>query len=298
MLGRPQSATAWAAAGVLAGALACTSLDGLTSASGDAADASAVADAAVEERAGPPSCRTLATRCGPQEDVDCCEAPALPGGTYNRLNDPAFPASVSPFRLDRFEVVVGRFRRWMETLATADRDILRPKLACDPRAPWTDAPGPNEYVPITCVLRTEAIDFCAWDGARLQTEAEWNFAAAGGDEQRYFPWSVPGTSQVLDATHGVWIPPLARVGSRPLGAGRWGHFDLSGNAYELVMDLDGPLPVPCKDCVVDAGTPGRIMHRGGSVSPDVDAGTRFWSTTFRDGDPNVRNWNQGFRCAR
>ncbi|MBS2020105.1 MAG: SUMF1/EgtB/PvdO family nonheme iron enzyme [Deltaproteobacteria bacterium] len=45
---------------------------------------------------------------------DCCEVSAVPGGTFNRFNDPAFPAKVSPFLLDTFEVTAGRFRAWVE----------------------------------------------------------------------------------------------------------------------------------------------------------------------------------------
>ncbi|HVH42925.1 MAG TPA: SUMF1/EgtB/PvdO family nonheme iron enzyme [Labilithrix sp.] len=60
-------------------------------------------------------------KCGgqPNDDqaaggTDCCDVKAVPGGTYNRFNDAAFPATVSPFSLDTFEVTVGRFRAWVD----------------------------------------------------------------------------------------------------------------------------------------------------------------------------------------
>jgi formylglycine-generating enzyme required for sulfatase activity len=46
--------------------------------------------------------------------ADCCDVQAVPGGSYNRFNDPTYPASVSPFLLDTFEVTSGRFRAWVE----------------------------------------------------------------------------------------------------------------------------------------------------------------------------------------
>jgi formylglycine-generating enzyme required for sulfatase activity len=60
-------------------------------------------------------------KCGgdPNDDhaegsVDCCDARKVPGGTYNRFDNPNFPATVSPFILDTFEVTTGRFRAWVE----------------------------------------------------------------------------------------------------------------------------------------------------------------------------------------
>jgi sulfatase modifying factor 1 len=45
---------------------------------------------------------------------DCCEATEIPGGSFNRFNDPSFPATVSAFGLDVFEVTGGRLRAWVE----------------------------------------------------------------------------------------------------------------------------------------------------------------------------------------
>jgi formylglycine-generating enzyme len=60
-------------------------------------------------------------KCGGKADddkaegtQDCCEVQVVPGGTYNRFNDAAYPARVSAFGLDVFEVTTGRFRAWVE----------------------------------------------------------------------------------------------------------------------------------------------------------------------------------------
>jgi formylglycine-generating enzyme required for sulfatase activity len=201
--------------------------------------------------------------------------------------------------LDRFEVTVGRFRNYTDALPAGPRDLLRAALAC-PDGTWTDTPEDKEFHPISCVLRGDAIAFCAWDQGRLPTEAEWNFAAAGGDQQRHFPWSNPPESTALHPWHAVYdTTSAAAVGSRTAGAGRWGHLDLAGNVFEIVLDLPGSLPVPCVDCVnQESQDPSRLIQRGsGWKGTAGDAGYRL-SNTWRDSDPDTRIPDRGFRCAR
>jgi hypothetical protein len=52
-------------------------------------------------------------------DASCCASPEVPEGTYNRsydgitLIDAGYPAAISKFRLDQYEVTVGRFRQFV-----------------------------------------------------------------------------------------------------------------------------------------------------------------------------------------
>jgi formylglycine-generating enzyme len=64
----------------------------------------------------PPSCLGLPNTCGVTSPgvlgEPCCTSPLVTGGQFQRNNNPSLSATISTFRLDRFEVTVGRFRRF------------------------------------------------------------------------------------------------------------------------------------------------------------------------------------------
>lgn len=62
----------------------------------------------------PRSCEDLPATCGSGES--CCVSPTVTGGAFNRHNDPSYPARVSTFRLDKYEVTVGRFRQFVNAV--------------------------------------------------------------------------------------------------------------------------------------------------------------------------------------
>ncbi len=61
----------------------------------------------------PRSCAKIDAICGPRGDEGCCGSLVVPGGTFDRGDAEPRPATVSDFRLDRFEVTVGRFRAFL-----------------------------------------------------------------------------------------------------------------------------------------------------------------------------------------
>ncbi len=249
---------------------------------------------------------------------------------------PEHPASVNGFSLDKYEVTVGRFRKfveqydgtppkegagahpqiagsgwqsaWNERLLSGRGQLIN-ELRCDIFSyTWTDAPEDNETLPITCPSWYEAFAFCIWDGGRLPTEAEWEYAAAGGDENRLYPWG----SAPADGTLAVYyclgdesqpsdcgLSSILPVGSRPLGNGRWGHSDLAGSAEEWTLDWWSELYYAdkqsgCSDCANISGGESRVL-RGGLWYSEA-SGIR--SAARNGGDPSYHLYNNGFRCAR
>jgi formylglycine-generating enzyme len=275
----------------------------------------------------PPSCETLANDCGAERSSSCCSSPVVPGGAYFRSNDLAYPARVSDFRLDTFEVTVGRFRRFvsaqLESLLPPgagrnpndpadtgwqvewNEHLLPLRFKCDPeRQTWTDLPGPYETLPINCIDWFEAAAFCAWDGGRLPTEAEWNYVASGGDQQRTYPWGEAADSLRSRAVYGcLWGgdgPPcrgpqnMAPVGLPSSGNGRWGHANLAGNVWEWLRDAYASpyAQTHCQDCANLASQDSRVV-RGGSFAGDAS----FLPNSARNESSDRRN-SIGVRCAR
>jgi formylglycine-generating enzyme required for sulfatase activity len=157
--------------------------------------------------------------------------------------------------------------------------------------------------PINCVSWYEAFAFCIWDEGRLPTEAEWEYAAAGGSERRRYPWGddEPARDRAVFACRFESSPAcsesdLPPVGNAPRGAGRFGHQDLAGSLWEWTLDQYAPYGMaPCSDCAVLDGGEGRVFRGGGYRSDDV-AELR---TTHRLGFlAEQRDATRGFRCAR
>ncbi|HSQ67883.1 MAG TPA: SUMF1/EgtB/PvdO family nonheme iron enzyme [Polyangiaceae bacterium] len=292
-------------------------------------------DSAPPDAATPPSCEGLAHTCGPNA-ADCCGSPKVTGGTFSRSYDgvdggsyvdPQYAATVADFRLDTYAVTVGRFRSfvagypadlptsgagknpnnpadpgwnaaWNATMPATATD-LKAALLCDATyQTWTDTPGSSESKAIDCVTWYEAFAFCIWDSGRLPTEAEWNYAAAGGSEQRAYPWSSPPTSTTLSASYAVYSTTsgIATVGSKsPQGDGKWGQADLAGNVWQWTLDWYAtPYGMPCANCADLTAATDRVV-RGGSYS----AASWGLLTSFRNhGTPATRYNDVGFRCAR
>ena len=278
------------------------------------------------------SCTGLANSCGPNSDADCCASNLVAGGTFNRSDHVDFPATVSDFGLDVYEITVGRFRKFVEAgygtqqkppdegsgvnpNVTAsgwqsgwnvnlalDTSALKSALQCDPfNQIWTNYPSTHEHRPINCIDWFDAFAFCIWDGGRLPTETEWNYAAAGGIEQRAYPWSVPSTAELIDSTYAVYCSsaescPMAKdVGSSsPKGDGRWGHADLAGNLWEWTLDWFADYQNPCNDCAHLAPASYRAYRGGGLFSR-----AEFLRTSYRYCNDASGRYNEvGARCAR
>ncbi len=295
-----------------------------------------------EAHAGP-SCKGLEPTCGASQNHSCCSSPLVPGGTFSRSYDgvyyknPKDVATVSDFRLDMYEITVGRFRNfvagypenlpasgagknpnnpsdpgwdssWNAQMPKTQAELLERFKECGAAASgtqsWTDTPDAYENVAMNCISWSEAFAFCIWDGGRLPTEAEWNYAAAGGSEQRVYPWSIPATSKDIGTEYAVYKQGMTTrsVGSKsPKGDGKWGHADLVGNAAEYVLDCQGRYFTPCDNCanLTCSEFETDRVNRGGSfqsgMGPPYNAAPNY-RENYAPAD--WRSSGLGARCAR
>jgi formylglycine-generating enzyme len=149
-----------------------------------------------------------------------------------RAEGHAHEVTLSDFEIDVTEVTVEKYLRCVAAAGCSPPSFP----AGDPRY---DVPR----YPITHVTWQDAADYCAFAHGRLPTEAEWELAARGFNNN-IFPWGKVYSPRL--ANHGSLAEEatdardgfvgLAPVGSFPDGATPTGLFDMAGNAAEWVAD--------------------------------------------------------------
>jgi len=96
--------------------------------------------------------------------------------------------------------------------------------------------------PVVQVSWTDAVEYCAWAGKRLLTEAEWEYACRAGTRTRYY-WGDDAGYRDIDRY--AWYIGNADNGTHPVGRKKpnpWGLHDMSGNVWEWVAGAYAAYP--------------------------------------------------------
>ena len=235
--------------------------------------------------------------------TDQVEEILIPAGDFqmgcNRSNSaescfdnerPQHTVYLDAYFIDKYEVTNARYK------TCVDADACEPPQAANSftRAVYFGNPEFADY-PVIQVTWFQASAFCAWEGKRLPTEAEWEKAARGTDG-RIYPWGDQAPTQELANFDGN-VGDTTPVGSYPAGASPYGVMDMAGNVWEWVNDWyenSYYSQSPSDNPQGPASGESRVL-RGGSWN-DIDDDVHSASRSFN----LPANWNLygGFRCVR
>jgi len=236
----------------------------------------------------------LATPAGARAGAGGAGPVLVGGGDYRAVtggpNEPV--RHVDPFLLDALPVTNEAFLTFARENPSWRRDQV-PRLLADPGylAAWADAQTPGAgappRAPVVGVSWFAARAYCAAQGGRLPTEAEWEIAAAATPTARDGRRDAHWRQTILD-----WYARPNPAVLRDVGLGPrnfWGAADLHGLVWEWVADFAASI-VTEKD--------GRFCGAGASNAPDPLDYPAFLRAALRSSlEARTTTPNLGFRCA-
>ena len=189
-----------------------------------------------------------------------------------------------------------------------------------PGGPGTDLSGKDNH-PVVQVSWNDAVAYAKWSGKRLPTEAEWEFAARGGLEQKRYVWGDDFRP------HGKWMANTYRgdfpvhntaddgfAGTSPVGSfppNGYGLYDMAGNVWQWCSDwyrADSPQESAAKGCCSNPTGPltsfdplepyaAKRVVKGGSFLCCEQYCQSYRPSARRGESPDTAMSHIGFRCA-
>ncbi len=227
------------------------------------------------------------------------------GGTFkmgSRSGDrdelPIHTVTLSDYYIGKYEVTVAQYRAYCEEVGR--------RFPSSPNREWyNEHPNADKWKwkdenPMVNVTWREAMSYCRWlskktgENYTLPTEAQWEYAARGGNKSRRYKYS--GSNDIGKV---AWYDETTNEkGPRAVGTlkpNELGIYDMSGNAWEWCKDYFGIYPSKPQTNPTGAEQSSYKVVRGGSWYY-IKYLARL---TARDGpEPSFTNFNYGFRVVK
>lgn len=145
---------------------------------------------------------------------------------------PRHEITVAPFFMDKYEVANAQFREFVR------------ESGYKPQGDWKKyADEGRDNHPVVDVNWFDATAYAEWAGKRLPTEEEWEYAALGGKNVKWYPWDDTADPKMANYNYegetfwgALWWMIFGRkIGTSPVGTyppNGYGLYDMIGNAGE------------------------------------------------------------------
>jgi len=254
---------------------------------------------------------------------------------------PVREVNLNPFRIDKYPVTNDRYREfivatgyrteaeifgwsfvfWAHVSKIRFNELVEDTVAAAPwwckvpGAHWNAPEGPGSHLenrgdhPVVHVSWNDAQAYCRWTGQRLPTEAEWEYAARGGLQQKLYPW---GDKLRPDGEHrcNIWQGEFPRndtgedgyTGTSPVDAfppNGFGLYSTTGNTWEWCEDWFDPdfHRTASRDNPKGPATGSARVMKGGSFLCHKSYCNRYRVAARSSNTPDSSTSNIGFRCV-
>ncbi|MDO4782958.1 MAG: SUMF1/EgtB/PvdO family nonheme iron enzyme [Capnocytophaga felis] len=202
--------------------------------------------------------------------------------------------TLSSFKISKYEITNAQYAKFLTAKGNQrengaiwyqGKDIVKEGNGFKARA------GRENY-PVIFVTWHGAKAYAEWVGGSLPTEAQWEYAARGGNKSKGYTWSGSNNINEVAWYVGNSGGRLHEVGTKK--PNELGIYDMSGNAWEWTADLYGPYSTAPQTDPTGATRGNNRVRRGASAfcTPNTNR-----STNRSNRAPNGIRHNLGFRVV-